>query len=319
MSEFTGKIGGAGAGLIVPGFWEAEYTPVVITDPAFVRGLEAKFTFAGLTLNDLSNPDRYRLSKIDGLYDAEIRDPREVNSSRHGEISFDSLYSGRTLALTGTIHAGNLAKLRNMEFDLQSAFHSLITDDLVISFPNETDTYLTCKKSAAIDFSEVQENRRPQRNFMVTLRADDPRFYSTTNVVTITPASIVHVGRNYNEEFNRDYDGYPLLDQITVNNHGSAINYPDIKFFGSLKNFVIINYTTGDILKINTNISSPDYYYYNQNTMELVDSVGQSRISALDISGSLIPLVPGDNVIGFGGETYDVNAKVEIYAKSSWI
>lgn len=317
---FSGIPGVAHPGLFVPGRWSASSTPVVITDPAFIRGLEATFTFNDLVLNDLSQPDRYRLSKIDGLYDAEVRDSREANPSRHGESAYSSFYSGRTLAFNGTIYAGNLAKMRNMTSALQQEFADMTEKTMIISFTNETATYIRCAKNASLDLAEIQDNDKVSRNFLLTLRAPDPRFYSeASETITITPTKTALEGRTYNLTFDRDYDGYPTLDQFTFNNRGNASFYPDIKFSGALEDFVLINYTTGERLIVNTNIPSGEYYYYDQTKSTFVDSGGVSRINALDIASSNMSLAPGNNIIGFGGKTYDSNAKVEIYAKSSWL
>lgn len=320
MPVRTGKIGGAGAGLITPGFWSASYSPIVITDPTFIRGLEATFTFNGLTLNDKTSADVYDLSKISGIYDADLRDSREARPAKHGEIAYESFYAGRTVILTGTIKAGNLAKLRNMISDLQYAFADMEDNYLIISYPNETETYLTGRKLAPLEIAEEFGNRRMEREFMISIRAEDPRFYSNpAETITITPTEKILRGRTYDKEFNIEYDDFPPLEQIIVNNHGTASNYPDIKFYGNILNFVLINYTTGEKVIINSEIPPNDYYYYNQTKSSLSDSNGNSVISALDISSTGLSLVPGDNLIGFGGETFDPDAKVEIYAKSSWI
>lgn len=317
---FSGVPGIAQPGLFTPGRWSASSTPIVLTDPAFIRGLEAKFTFNDLVLNDLSQPDRYRFSKIDGLYDADVRDQRDTNPSRHGETAYESFYAGRTLALHGTIHAGNLAKMRNMTYDLQDAFSSLDESQMTISFTNETNTYINCGKNTTLDLAEIQESKKMQRNFLLALRASDPRFYSDpTQVISITPTYNTLRGRAYNIHFDREYKGFPLLDQVTINNRGNASNFPDIKFSGALENFVLINYTTGEQLVINAKIPSSEYYYYDQNKSELTDFKGVSRIGALEVDTSNISLAPGDNLIGFGGKTYDGSAKVEIYARSSWL
>lgn len=320
MSVFTGKISGAGAGLIAPGRWVASVTPVTVTDPAFIRGLEAQFTFNDLVINNLSYADRYRLSKIDGLYDADVRDSREANPSRHGETAYENYYSGRTIVFYGTIESGNLSKLRNMTFDLQQAFADITENSLYISYTGEYDTYISCKKYSSLDLSEIQDTRRPKRDFLLTLRASDPRYYSSQiQTVSISPTIDVLEGRTYNTIFNRDYSDYPQLDTVTITNNGNYFNLPDIKFIGAISNFVIINYTTGERLVVNTSLNSSDYYYYEQNTNSLVDSNGISRISSLDITSSNISLAPGDNIIGFDGYSHDSNAKVEIYAQDSWI
>lgn len=320
MTPFTGKPGSAGGGLFVPGRWRAAVTPVVIGDPSFIRGLEATFRYNDLIFNDRDNPDRYRINKIDGLFDSDVRDSREINPDRHGETSYQSYYSGKTIVMNGTILAGNIVKMRNMVSDLQDVFADTEEHAFSVLYPNETETYCMAKKSAPIDLAEVNSSRLISREFMVTLRASDPRFYSEpTETITITPTFSAHEGRIYNLDFNREYDDYPQLDQVTITNRGSTSNYPMIKFFGQLENFVIINYTTGERLDIDFSIASGNTLTLDQNKITLVDDNGDSKIAALSPASNLISLIPGDNIIGFGGETFDVSAKVEIYSKSSWV
>lgn len=168
-------------------------------------GLESKFTYGGLILNDKSTFATYRLLEIDGLGDPDIRDPREPNPGRHGETVYDAAYSGRTISLSGYIQANNLTELRTMQQTLRSSFASLTEKNLTITNPFDSTKNVTikCRKSAPIVIKEVQPHSLFKRDFLITLRASDPRFYGITSTTSsISPATA--------------YSAYDLFNQTSA-------------------------------------------------------------------------------------------------------
>lgn len=119
----------------------SQYTPAPFS--AIPHGLEAEYLYNGLLLNARStSPDRYRITEIDGLSDADIRDSREDNPLQHGEIALDSFYNGRTITINGRIEAGNIAKLREMQESLRSAFGRLVESPLYIKYYDIEENFL---------------------------------------------------------------------------------------------------------------------------------------------------------------------------------
>jgi tail protein len=90
------------------------------------EGLHGWWEYDDLILNDRRTPDHYHLLSIDGLADADIRDPRTPWPSAHGEIALNSRYGGKTIVFEGEIRAGNVAKMRDMEAHLRDAFSRLV-------------------------------------------------------------------------------------------------------------------------------------------------------------------------------------------------
>lgn len=319
MSVFTGKVGSVSTGLLTPGRWSVLST--ILSDPYFVRGLESTFTFNGITLNDSSSPDRYKVYKVSGLFDADMRDVRDVKSSSHGEISYNSYYSGRTIVLSGKIYAGNIIKLNNMISDLQSAFSTLEETAFSIDFPDEAGVLSYCKKITPLDISSELTSNLPQADFMITLRASDPRFYSgLEQSETISPTTAYFLGRNYDLSYLRDYENVPITsDVVTVNNGGITSSLPEIVLSGYLLNPKIVNYTTGQILQINGSVQENHIWTINLVNRTIVDSIGNSKISALDIENNNLELLPGDNIIGILAEDFESGSSAEIVFSSAWI
>jgi hypothetical protein len=107
------------------------------------RGLESVFEYNGLTLNDRRSVDRYRLTAITGLDDADVRDTREVNPDFDGETAYQALYGGRTITLTGEIQTGNLDYLRYMQHYLKATFDDIgVEKDLLVRWHDWYDDFI---------------------------------------------------------------------------------------------------------------------------------------------------------------------------------
>lgn len=145
---------------------------------AIPGGLECAFEYRGLILNVRGTPERYRLSSIDGLMDADIRDTRDPNTNSDGETPYNAFYGGRTVVLNGTILAYSIPKLRDMTQALRSAF-SDIGNEYPLIFRTGTfahDHMIYCKKISAINMTEQQQNQDIRRDFQISLRASYPCF-----------------------------------------------------------------------------------------------------------------------------------------------
>src|SRR4051812_44185737 len=88
------------------------------------------FDMRGLIVNNRDDIDRYWLNKIDGLYDAEVRDNRDINADRDGETFYGGLYSGKPLVVDGNIWARRYEKWLDMRSALSEAL-----DDITDEFP----------------------------------------------------------------------------------------------------------------------------------------------------------------------------------------
>lgn len=148
-------------------------------------GIDAIFGYNGLVMNNRQWADSILITGIDGFSDPDIRDDREVNPQDHGETAFESWYGGRTIVLKGYIRTFTLDKLRDMESAIKSAFMSLEEKPLVIQGRTlPTTVQIWCKKNAPMQWSEEQTRDDCfKRDFMITLRASNPRFFSVEEEV----------------------------------------------------------------------------------------------------------------------------------------
>jgi hypothetical protein len=137
--------------------------------------------YGGLVLNDFSTADRYNVMKVDGLLGfPDMKVVELARSEDHGSLDTMVYYGGRTITLTGRIEAHTLSKMREMVYDLRMAFGDIERESaLYIQSYWTEDRYLMCRKSTALQITEEQRNRSTYyRDFVITLRASDPRIMS---------------------------------------------------------------------------------------------------------------------------------------------
>jgi hypothetical protein len=273
-------------------------------DPSIVpAGLEAVLEYNNLYMNIQKNIDRYRINSIDGLYDADIRDTREVNTGEDGESPYNSFYGGRTITISGTIDTYSVSKLRAMQYALRRAFADISKEYPLIfrtgNFAN--DHMISCKKIGPIAGVEEQSNLRATRDFQVSLRASNPRFLSFYE--------------NYAEAFPAKPTA--TLSQIaTVHNRGTYRAHPVFRVYGPATNVLFVNDATDQQFSISKGIPFADYLEFNMAPPPtLVNSLGQNRWSDLDDDSDKIYLVPGDNPIFYAGDT----SRVQILWRDSWL
>src|SRR4051794_695127 len=80
------------------------------TGTAVPTGIESIYRYNDLTLNDKTVLDKYRIMRIEGLADPDVRDQRETNPSRHGETALSSLYGGGPIKVLGRVAGGKLGE-----------------------------------------------------------------------------------------------------------------------------------------------------------------------------------------------------------------
>jgi hypothetical protein len=165
--------------------------PVALADGPL--GLEASHVWHGgidggnLTLNELSVFPRYRLTRIRGLFSApEFEDEREPAFAQSGEFAYPSLMRGKTAVYEGLIEANTLQEIRQMRSILVNGFSGQLSEGRVEIHPHPDYGILVWEYNAKCTAVEVEDvppphmNRLPTkevREFTVTLRLSDPRFY----------------------------------------------------------------------------------------------------------------------------------------------
>jgi Phage tail protein len=116
------------------------YVSVPIPD-SIALGIQSLITYNGLILNDRLRPDRYRVTEVDGLGGADVRDSRASQPQADGEIIYDAYRGGKTITIEGKMEAGSTAELGRMERDLRAAYGSPIESPMKFNWWDVRDTF----------------------------------------------------------------------------------------------------------------------------------------------------------------------------------
>jgi hypothetical protein len=267
---------------------------------AIPAGIEAVLEYNGLFLNVQKNIDQYRVTEIDGLGDPDIRDTRDVRTGSDGEVPYNSFYGGRTIVINGNIQTFNVAKLRDMQMALRTAFADLSQEKPLIFRTGDPDTdhYINCKKISPIQWAESQQSNMVTRDFQISLRASDPRFFGLyANSESFYPGTIDS-----------------LTEVLTAVNEGNYNASPVIRFYGPSLSSSLWNDTTQQLVKVNF-VPSFDYYEYDLAANTLKNSFGINSWKAMDDASEMMVFAPGPNKLFYQGNS----PQVEVFWRDSYI
>lgn len=273
-------------------------------------GLEDCIQYNGITLHDRSVLDKYRLTMIDGLHGGpRIRSGETVNPSDHGYTPLTNFLEGRSVTLEGTINAGNIAKMRDMQQALRTAFFSMVERPLIVRTGNPArDVYIMARNTDQIGLRDAQQKKdRFTRDFQINMRATDPRIYSL-------------VAKSYALEELVDGD-----NTIDVDNMGNFPASPVIRLVGPLTNPVISCGVSlpdeGSVrrIEINGEIAAGEIYTYDAADGTMEDQLGFSQTKKIAIGARDIRLGSGTTTLNLNATDTDVDSSFEVSLKDTWI
>ena len=255
--------------------------------------------------------DKYRVTAIDGLHGGpSIRVNEEKNPGDHGGYPLANLLDARTFSIEGEVFTGNIAKMRDLEQAMRTAFYSMVERPLIMRTGNAAlDVYIMCRINDQIGLREEQSKMdRFRRSFRIPLRATDPRIYSVQR-------------RTYREEAIEDGDNL-----ILPTNAGNWPAAPKLHFEGPMIDPVVLNATFMPDesfqrqLKINGTIASGDIYTYDAQLGTLTDQTGERKDAQLDVSSREIRLTTGENQLQLSTTgTEDGISAFEVSFQDTWV
>lgn len=285
-------------------------TSLIGTGGGVPRGIEATFSFNNLMFNDLSVVDKYRVLSIDGLDDPDVRDAREDDPSADGETVQDMHYGGRTLAFNGRLESYNLFKLRDMQQAIRTAF--IGKQELPLYFltgNSDYDHYINCRKFSKLQWIEEQKDDNYFRDFLITLRASNPRFLRNSR-----KTATIDVGASE--------------ASVTLVNEGNFDAQPLIRIYGPITQPGIIDENNGSILqfKDSCTITDGDFYeidYTRKGVSPVIkDSSGVNKFNQVNLVSDLFYFTEGTNIISLleeGNSATGANSNMEFSYRDSWI
>jgi hypothetical protein len=253
---------------------------IVGTGLALLRPLRCKMTFNGLTLNDLSVIDKYRIQRVEGMDDPDVKDDREELAGMDGEVPLDAFYKGRTLSLVGRIEAHTPYKLDDMREALARGFGPLVEQELRFVDPLglSRDYYIMCRKSSKIVWADELKDYNYYTDFMIPLRASNPRKLKVITAVWVDPLP------NNTIMTNRVV--------FSPGNQGSATAQPVIRLTGGLGGTITVrNNTNGQQFQISGGVAAGTWIEINTAKRTVKNQLGASVKSKF--SGQYIEYEPG--------------------------
>lgn len=266
------------------------------------RGIEAVLEFNNLYLNVRNWVDTYLVTQIGGLDDADVRDTREVNPGYHGETQFPSYYGGRTIALTGKIYCKTIFKLRDMQQALRQAFSPIDDEYPLIFRTNDAnlDLQIYCKKSQSIQMTDEQRTANHfERNFLVTLRASNPRFVSVLRI----PIAVTFPGASFD------------AIAFTAVNNGNFPAQPEINLTGPMNAGArFINETNNNQIALTAAIPSGETWRLDTTNRRMYRvSDMANRFQYLDVNSDWMEFNAGSNSVRFTASGLTAASRINTY------
>lgn len=309
MTDYTGRVLNQKSGVWTPG-----------TMQAIGIGLECRFLYNGLWINNLSAMERFELTEIAGFEDADIRASAQQNPTDDGETPLPAFYGGRSMTMTGKVVCGSIPRLRDMRDALVAAFGSLVEQQMTIRKPWNTglDLWINCRKQDKLSLPDKQPDGSYKRDFQILLRAGNPVFRGAVQHSQTMHPSIINVfGRVYDRTYDLVY-ATPLdpsfspvtvgggANQMVLTNAGNYWSKPVIRFTGALGPLTFTNLTTGVAVTLTQSVAAGDYVEWDIPGRTFKDSLANDRWDMLDFSSDR-PLLGGSGQVTGGLNTYGLS------------
>lgn len=198
-------------------------------------------------------------------------------------------------------------------------------DKFILTGITPTDIYVNARKNAPISMKERQDDLRPYRPFLVSLRASDPKWYSPFIDKRKLNVTATASGRKYPRGYNRVYETVSsgVFQNTTITNRGNRNSSPYFRVYGPLtdpKISLISGEHAGQYIRLIGNIGSGEYVDINSKTKTIVNSLGNNAHGMLDPLSTFFELQPGDNSMKVeAGTVGGSSQRLYIYNQSCWI
>jgi hypothetical protein len=298
LQELPQSLWGGDAELAVPG-----------SGTSAPPGLEATLSYNGIVIHDRQVVDKYRVLEMAGLHSADIRDTREVLPGDDGEVPLESLIGGRTIVLTIRVEAYSVSKLRDMEQALRTAFYSKIERPLRFNTGDvNRDVFIMCRMIDKPSETERQDSLNAFRDFQITLRASDPRFYGVNENRSQT---LLPTGTVSQQVFNPVCKGNFLVRPIFRLRDMSNVTIRNERIMPD-------EFNTRALI-IEGVIPSAEVYEYDAFQGDIINNLGVSKLGQLSVNSMDIRLAPGENSITLQATSAGSQASVEMIYRETFI
>lgn len=185
------------------------------------------------------------------------------------------------------------------------------------------------RRPAALSGSEDMRGGTYREPFQVTMRADDPIFYSNyERVDRVVPNSVVVYGTIDFDTVTTDMTFAQPLDanwvpttitSVTITNRGDESTRPVVILQGPLANVYIVNQTNGSKLTYRDIVAQGNDITIDGRAYTVTDATGADVSAGVDPSTGPLTLSPGANVITVVADSFDGSlSRVIVASRSGW-
>lgn len=273
------------------------------------------------------------VNRAEGFEGFEARTADADQPRGHGAIRGLDYVAPRTvafeLALIDTTEAVDSSAYEALYASVRAAFTPSLSQDypLIFKRPGQPERQINCRP---IQLTRTEDFLRFNRFGFppIVLRAADPRIYSTTEQTVSAPVFAAATGGfELPADLPVDF-GTGTQVEAVVTNAGTAEAYPLVRFYGPISGTVtgvkLTNTTTGQILQVNTTITSGQILSADMSAAvtgsnALVVSLdGASRYGSWALPRDAFYLAPGSNALRFEVIGTSTNALATITWRDTW-
>ncbi len=187
---------------------------------------------------------------------------------------------------------------------------------------NPGDPYINVRKYGKIDSPDNQPNINVRRDFLITLRASDPRFVSRKKYTTsVVPTSFALTFDAGGAGLTFPISGAGLIFgsalPSAVVNLGRSPASPVIRFYGAMTNPALYHPITGRVIAVNGVIADGDYLEFDVARRTVFDSAGVDRYDMLTDETNWLELLKGSNTLTYGADAVSGAGKIVFYFRHS--
>lgn len=187
---------------------------------------------------------------------------------------------------------------------------------------NPGDPYINARKFGKIDSPDNQPNINVRRDFLITLRASDPRFVSRKKYTTsVVPTSFALTFDPGGAGITFPISGAGLIFGSAlpnaVINMGRSPASPVIRFYGAMTNPAFYHPLSGRVIGVNGVIADGDYLEFDVARRTVFDSTGIDRYDMLTDETNWLELLRGSNTLTYGADAVSGGGKIVFYYRHS--
>jgi phage-related protein len=262
--------------------------------------------------------DPFLIETLDGLSAADNQIQEQRSPNQDGSTYIDTLYSPRTITLTGSINRpGDIGEINNQKRDMTTLLTAKHGPGTLYYYSDNAE-YCIGAIPVSSPLFRNKDAREPFQPFQVQFYCPDPYWKQTSDniesIETLDPLTEFPI------EFTTggiELSSYLVGSAVNMQNLGDYETPIIVTFYGPATDPKIENQTTGEYIQINKVFASDESMIidtsFGNKTVRLFDGgVESNGIQYLDLASTFWSLAVGDNQVRFTDDTSSTSARAEV-------